>query len=114
MDRGSYRGGCPMSRDPNFRTEDDEHFAWVAMRDGLPAAFDEGATVVRYGGTTITRDGDFVTFSNPMAATVTVPYSADAPEALGAAWRGFSLAVVTECDEAMADLAPFVPFGGIH
>lgn len=91
-----------------------DHDAHVAMTCGLAAAFREGASVIRYGESTITRDGDGVTFRHPLVADQFVEFDPSRPALLAAAWRKFSLAVVAECDAAMADFAPFIPTGRIN
>lgn len=94
--------------------EDEDHNEDVALRCGLAAAFREGAREIRFNGSIITRDGDRVTFRNPLINDQFVEFDPARPALLAAAWRKFSLAVVAECDAVMADLRPFIPTGRIN
>lgn len=75
------------------RRQPDERAAW--------AAFVQGAPLVKYGETIVSRDGDAVVFSNP--GVPRFRYRPATRKALAAAWIGFRLLVHGDAMQALLD-----------
>lgn len=75
------------------RRHPEERAAW--------AAFTAGAPLVKFGYTTVSRDGDAVVFSNP--GVPRFRYRPATRKALAAAWIGFRYLVLGDAMQAQLD-----------